>query len=146
MILQNAVQILHKGKHVTYLKSAHVHDWQSFSFNKKDFYFVDGGNEYIRRGGTVPQGYQVVQLNLDLNSSFQECYDKMLWGTRGPNGDQPVKYVLLRECEEDHLLKIWQYILDVKELDSMNQIRRLRRLSVISFLIANRMLEIRQAC
>jgi hypothetical protein len=31
------------------------------------------------------------------------CAENYIWGTRGVNGDQPLKWVLLKDCDKDHL-------------------------------------------
>jgi hypothetical protein len=33
-------------------------------------------------------------------------YENTLWGTRGKNGDEQLKYVLLKDCDIDHLYAI----------------------------------------
>ena len=33
-------------------------------------------------------------------------YENTLWGTRGKNGDEPLRYVSLKDCEIDHLYAI----------------------------------------
>lgn len=38
--------------------------------------------------------------------SFEWRANNEIWGTNGPNGDEPVKYVLLKDCSKDHLDKI----------------------------------------
>lgn len=39
-------------------------------------------------------------------SSFEWQANNQIWGTNGPNGDEPTKYVLLKDCSKDHLEKI----------------------------------------
>lgn len=36
-------------------------------------------------------------------------FENYIWGTNGKNGDQPTKYVLLKDCELDHLENILKY-------------------------------------
>lgn len=38
--------------------------------------------------------------------SFQWRAENAIWGTNGPNGDQPTTYVLIKDCEKSHLKKI----------------------------------------
>jgi hypothetical protein len=38
--------------------------------------------------------------------SFEWRVENAIWGTNGPKGDQPTRYVLLKDCELDHLQKI----------------------------------------
>ena len=38
--------------------------------------------------------------------SMEEKAENFIWGTRGEYGDQPIKYVLLKNCSLDHLKAI----------------------------------------
>lgn len=38
--------------------------------------------------------------------SFEWRAENAIWGTNGPDGKSPTKYVLLKDCEKDHLAKI----------------------------------------
>ncbi len=38
--------------------------------------------------------------------SFEWRAENAIWGTNGPNGDQPTAYVLLKDCENLHLRRI----------------------------------------
>ena len=38
--------------------------------------------------------------------SFEWRAENAIWGTNGPNGDQPTTYVLIKDCEKSHLKKI----------------------------------------
>ncbi|GAF91876.1 unnamed protein product, partial [marine sediment metagenome] len=60
---------------------------------------VDGGTEYLRRGGRSYIEQSVYGLASDRVKYLR-------WGTYGKNGDQPLQYKLLTECETDHLLAI----------------------------------------
>jgi hypothetical protein len=66
---------------------------------------VDGGHEYIRCSyGTIPNMFE--DLTLNDTSPLKEKVDKMVWGTYGKNGDEPLKWVKLNECTTDHLSAI----------------------------------------
>lgn len=41
----------------------------------------------------------------DINS-FEWRAENAIWGTNGLNGDQPTTYVLIKDCEKNHLKKI----------------------------------------
>lgn len=41
--------------------------------------------------------------------SFDYTVENAIWGTRGPNGDQPLKYVHLVDCDIDYLEAIYTY-------------------------------------
>ena len=50
-------------------------------------------------------------LTVKIGASLEERAEKLVWGTRGKDGDQPLKYVLLKDCETDHL----EAILDTQD-------------------------------
>ena len=52
----------------------------------------------------APKVYHIAVSNIDFASKYAE------WGTFGPNGDQPLKFVRLIDCSTDHLRKICQQI------------------------------------
>ena len=64
--------------------------------------FVDGGLEYSRR--SVAPG--VTSLVLYDTDPIDVCINAMVWGTRGKEGTEPLKYALLKSCETDHLKAI----------------------------------------
>jgi|GEM_PF-6122369 hypothetical protein len=105
MIIQNAVKVTCTKKPV-YLVSTHSHDFQSMEMPNGKMVAVDGGRSYIRRCFTTHlDGYE--EWNLDtMKSDFNECVAKLLWGTRGKNGDEPLTYVLLYDCNVAHLKAI----------------------------------------
>ena len=39
-------------------------------------------------------------------SSFEWQVNNQIWGTNGLNGDEPTRFVLLKDCSKDHLAKI----------------------------------------
>jgi hypothetical protein len=92
-VLQNAVR-----KDGIYYQSLSRHDFVQVG---KDGSFIDGGTDYVRQGGEFDE-----DLTLFCDQPLVELVDKLLWGTNGPNGDQPVKWILLKDAETDHLQKI----------------------------------------
>lgn len=46
--------------------------------------------------------------------SFDYLVEQSVWGTRGKNGDDPLKYVHLKDCETNHLTAI----LNTQKLDT----------------------------
>jgi len=59
--------------------------------------------------GTIPNfpgfWYYTEDLDFMLNMGF-EPRDVMLWGTYGKNGDQPLKYVFLKDMTNEHIQAI----------------------------------------
>lgn len=41
--------------------------------------------------------------------SFEWRANNEIWGTNGPNGDEPTTYVLLKDCSKEHLKKISEF-------------------------------------
>lgn len=115
-ILQNAIAILENYPNITYLVSSHVHDLKEYVFKDKTTIFVDGGHDYLRRGGSALGenglgGYANKWMEFSLNEKvpFNYLKDRLLWGTRGKDGKQKLKYVLLKDCETEHLKAILTY-------------------------------------
>ena len=107
MILQNAIYIPKLDK---YFKSVHVHDYVGFEVDGK-MGFIDGGNEYFRSGGIAStrargDGIVIYDYRLDENSSILDVLEKLLWGTRGKSGKQPLTYKPIKDLELDHLKEI----------------------------------------
>ena len=118
MIIQNAVKITENHPEEFFLVSAHRHDYNTYTFKNGNTISVDGGNEYIRRGGCNPipskhskaneqflNGYATdwIEWCIDSGEPFDVIKSKLLWGTRGKDGKSPLKYVLLCKCETEHL-------------------------------------------
>jgi hypothetical protein len=103
-LTQNA---LHWPAAGVYLKSTHVHDYVSHSEVINGIPMSlgnDGGLEYRR---TTFSGNPVYEdFSLWSDSSFDMVAERLLWGTHGPKGDQPLRWVPLKECETDHLQAI----------------------------------------
>lgn len=111
-IIQNAVHVPEKN---VYLKSAHVHEYVGFQSQGDDF-FIDGGCEYLRRnfGSDVDLGF--VDYTLTSESSLQEIYDKLLWGTYGKSGREPLKWLPIRTLEASHIKAILNQVSNVHPL------------------------------
>lgn len=77
ILLQNAKIVNGKA-----LNSCHVHDWVSYSENKQEVWFIDGGLEYVHTN-IIPdnKGYEklvIEDLILTAESTILDCYNKML--------------------------------------------------------------------
>lgn len=85
----------------TILQSKHRHDYKTYVDKTNGFeYMVDGGLDYLRRAVGAPFD--------ELSFSYEDvdhrtARDYISWGTYGPKGDQPLKFVLLRDMENDHI-------------------------------------------
>ena len=89
----------------TVLTSYHTHDFVTHTDKNGQIYGVDGGTSYARRIGNTNECEDLtVWVNeTDMNSEFQKIRENLHWGTRGKNGDQPLRWVKLREMSDGHL-------------------------------------------
>lgn len=101
MIIQNAVYITSKNK---FLVSTHTHDFVSEYLDDGTLVAVDGGYNYFRRFGMDNE--DVVDFSLTDDHDFEYIVDKMLWGTYGKDGNNPLQYVRLLDCTTEHLKAI----------------------------------------
>ena len=99
-LIQNAVYCTDTD---TYHSSRHRHDFVSFESGGQKCLFIDGGLDYQR--GTVNPP-TVIDWCLYENSSNEEIKEKILWGTRGINGTDELKWIPLSKCETLHLQNI----------------------------------------
>jgi len=84
----------------TEIFSRHRHDYVSYTDKNGETYSVDGGLSYLRRGG--PMDCQSLSVSLE-HVTLEEATKIAVWGTRGKNGDEPLKYIPISEMSEDHL-------------------------------------------
>ncbi len=93
----------------TVLTSYSVHDYQSYTDKNGKTYGVDGGTQYLRRTGDC-QDCEDLSISIDENNidaeTFEIIRENLHWGTRGKKGDQPLKWIVLKSMDEDHLLNI----------------------------------------
>lgn len=84
--------------------STHVHD---FVQTPDGAYCTDGGLEYLRRNFFCDGDYEDIKdLTLDSNSTIEEICNKLVWGTYGINGDQPLKWVRIADMTDSHRLAV----------------------------------------
>ena len=84
-------------------------DYVSFKVSETEELFIDGGRDYRRSNFTHHPN--VVEWSLNEDSTWEECKEKVLWGTYGINGDEPKTWVPLSKCTTEHL----QAILDTQK-------------------------------
>lgn len=107
-IIQNAVRILDGGKFV-YLRSEHRHHYNTHTLENGESFAVDGGCEYFRRSFSENAKKYVTDYSLTDESTFVEVCEKLLWGSRGKNGDDPLLVSPFRELTKEHLGAILEY-------------------------------------
>ena len=98
-IIQNAMLCKKCGM---IIKSTHVHDYRVCGCENN--VMVDGGGEYFRC--SYGEGNTSESLLLYDDSPFVEIKNKLIWGTYGKEGNNPLTWVKLIDCETDHLKAI----------------------------------------
>ena len=112
-LVHNAI---HDLKDDLYLASWDVHDYVEHVFEEKEpgtkrnlAIAVDGGLEYCRRVGALYDASEMglyEEWCLTTDDPFTLVADRLLWGTRGKAGDQPLRYRPIKEFTRDHLRAI----------------------------------------
>jgi hypothetical protein len=76
-------------------------------YSEHEGYFVDGGLENYSGYG-YPDGCEneFEPLFLYENDDFQTKKEKLVWGTYGKDGREPLKWIKLIDCEDEHLKSI----------------------------------------
>lgn len=104
MILKNAIQT----PDGTILESTHVHDFKMYKdkVTGKE-YGVDGGLEYFRYIGDI-NDCKILSIETDNenNITHEDVRNVFKWGTRGKNGKEPLKKVLLKDLSNNHIQAI----------------------------------------
>lgn len=98
-ILQNAMLCKKCGTIVT---SRNVHDYSICGC--ENHVGVDGGGEYFKC--SPGEGNTSESLQLYVDTPFDEIKVKLIWGTYGVDGDEPLKWVKLVDCTSEHLKAI----------------------------------------
>ena len=92
----------------TILQSYNRHDYKTYKDKNGHEYMVDGGNDYLRRNVVEEAPHE--ELSVYSDDPFEVIREAFSWGTRGKDGQQPLKYVALCNLETDHI----QAILDTQ--------------------------------
>lgn len=87
----------------TILQSFNQHDFCSYIDKNGKSYAVDGGVAYLRR---VCDSDDYEELSVFTDDPFEVQREAMHWGTYGINGDQPLKYIALKDLDTEHIKAI----------------------------------------
>lgn len=102
----------------TILTSYYRHDYKAYTDANGQTYMVDGGTDYLRRGGPgdhEERSYFYKPANHIHNRWY--CH----WGTRGIDGDQPVQYRPIAELSTSHLRSILAELSPTPHIQSIMQ-------------------------
>jgi len=97
IIIRNAI----RTPDGTILESRSRHDYRTHLDKNGVEYMVDGGLDYIRRSMNV--GHPAQDLTVYLEDGHTRVREALTWGTYGPNGDQPLRWVRLMDMTSDHI-------------------------------------------
>jgi hypothetical protein len=98
-IIYNAI----KTPDGTILVSKHRHDYNCYTDKNGQEYCVDGGFEYLRRSYSINDYEDVSVYNTDNIEKIREVFS---WGTYGKLGNEPLRYILLKDMETSHIENI----------------------------------------
>ena len=101
-LIYNSVKCLNCGE---ILVSQHVHDYKTCSCDNATM--CDGGVSYGRFGG---MNLDLIETNYIYDDAPHEVIREYLSrGGRGVNGDEPLKYVVMKDIDDDWLKAIVVY-------------------------------------
>src|SRR6056300_1204530 len=83
----------------TILDSRHCHDYRAYKDANGKTYIIDGGLDYCRSSVHEDQEW----VGCYLEDGHEKVRTHLTWGARGPNGDQPLRYIRLCDMETDHI-------------------------------------------
>lgn len=83
----------------TVITSRYRHDYVTHEDANGGFYMVDGGFDYLRRSMNGDE----VDLSQVLTEDHEHNRTYLQWGTRGPLGYDPLKYVPIYQLDTDHI-------------------------------------------
>lgn len=83
----------------TVLVSRHRHDYVTYTDKNGKEYMVDGGLDYIRRSAHGDEA----DLCLYDDQPHEVQREVRAWGTRGKDGKQPLKWLVVKDMETTHI-------------------------------------------
>ncbi len=96
----------------TILESMHRHDYVTYTDANGKEYMVDGGLDYLRRN--IHDDAPAEELSVYSDAPHTVIREVFKWGTRGKDGKQPLKFVVLKDMTTDHI----EAILETQNLPS----------------------------
>lgn len=83
----------------TVLESRHCHDYVTHVDKNGKEYILDGGLDYVRRSINGDE----VLLQVYMEDGHEKVREFLKWGTRGIKGDEPLRYIPLKDMTTDHI-------------------------------------------
>jgi hypothetical protein len=75
---------------------------------------VDGGTCYLRRSINEIDLYE--ELTLTSESTLDQIMNKLVWGTRGKDGNEELHYFLIKSLDISHLQAILDNVKNIEPL------------------------------
>jgi len=94
-LIRNAI----KTPDGTILESKHRHDYKVYTDANGKEYMVDGGLAYVRRSAN---GDEIDLCLYDDEPHMVQC-QILKWGSRGINGDQPMRWIAIADMDTAHI-------------------------------------------
>ncbi len=91
----------------TILKSMHRHDYVAYMDKNGHEYMVDGGMDYLRRGGPEEAPYE--EMSIYSDSPYEVIRENFHRGGRGKDGDKPLTWVPMSEMSNAWLKACIEY-------------------------------------
>lgn len=82
------------------------HDFQQHKDKNGEYYFIDGGIDYCRQSVNKEPAKFITVYTTDPHHHIREHFS---WGTYGIDGDQPIKFVKLKDLTSKHIENILEY-------------------------------------
>ena len=87
----------------TILTSWSRHDFVQHTDKNGKTYFVDGGREYLRRGGDYQD---CEEMSKYLSDNHEENREYFTWGSYGKDGKDRLHYIKLCDMTDEHIITI----------------------------------------
>ena len=84
----------------TVLESRHVYDYKTHTDKNGEVYMVEGGLEYLLPSCNT---HTAEELAVYLEDGHEAVREVATWGSYGKNGDEPLKYILIKDMTEEHI-------------------------------------------
>lgn len=101
-IAYNAVKCLVCNETIV---SRSVHDYKTCGCENEAM--VDGGNEYARYGAVDMS--KITKITYTTDDPFDLLREFVSWGSYGKDGNQPLKYIKLKDMTDEHLRAVIVY-------------------------------------
>lgn len=84
----------------TILQSRNRHDFISYTDKNGETYMIDGGLDYRRQSINKEPA---TDISVCLEDGHEKVREVLTWGTYGKSGEEPLRYILLKYMESDHI-------------------------------------------